>query len=344
MREIQNRFAIIAKLTERSGNTRLSILGCGRWATFLAWYLSKNGHEVALWGRPGSDSLENLRRTRCNSYVSLDENVILTDDLTFALGFGGYTLISISAQQLRALYASFPSKPRSPLVLCMKGLEETTGLRLTQVTAECLGYIPCAVWVGPGHPEDFTRGIPNCMVIDSSDPELTRSVADNLGSNLIRFYYGEDLIGAEIGAASKNVIGIAAGFLDGLGLSSLKGVLMARGAREISRLTKKLGGQEITIYGICHLGDYEATLFSSHSHNRAFGERFIHGENYGLLAEGVATARSLCKISQDIGVDLPICRAVDDVLAYRQKPGEALGNLFLRSVKPEFYMERHDTI
>jgi glycerol-3-phosphate dehydrogenase (NAD(P)+) len=175
------------------------------------------------------------------------------------------------------------------------------------------------------------------MLIDSADPLLTKELAGAMSGGLIRFYYGEDLVGAEIGAASKNVVGLAAGMLDGLGLSSLKGVLMARGAREISRLTAKLGGREITIYGICHLGDYEATLFSPHSHNRRCGECRITGEPYDKLAEGVATARSLMKLSKDYGVDLPICAAVNDVFANGQDPKEALAGLFLRSIKSEFY-------
>ena len=318
---------------------KLSVLGSGRWASFLAWYLDKTGHETLLWGRPGSRTLEKLQKTRQNEYVTLPSSVAFTDDLGRALEFGQYIIIAIGAQQLRALLASFPRKPSVPVVLCMKGLETGTGMRLTQVVADCMGDgAPSAVWLGPGHPQDFVKGIPNCMVLDSVDPNLTMSIADALGSQLIRFYYGRDLIGAEIGAASKNVVGLAAGMLDGLGLGSLKGVLMARGAREISRLTVSLGGQELTTYGLCHLGDYEATLFSPYSHNRRFGEMFIRGEPYSELAEGVSTVGSLMTLSEKTGVDLPICSAVSGILSGRHKPEEALRGLFVRSVKPEFYM------
>jgi len=220
----------------------------------------------------------------------------------------------------------------------MKGLESDTGLRLSEVTAQCLGDVPVAVWVGPGHPQDFVGGIPNCMVIDSADQTLTRDLADSLSSGLIRFYYGEDLVGTEIGAAAKNVVGLAAGMLDGFGLTSLKGVLMARGAREISRLAAKMGGREITIYGLCHLGDYQATLFSPYSHNRRCGECRISGEPYDELAEGVATARSLMRLSETHGVDLPICAAVNDVFEHGREPRGALAELFLRSTKSEFYL------
>ena len=103
---------------------------------------------------------------------------------------------------------------------------------------------------------------------------------ESFGSDLIRFYYGQDLIGNEIGAAAKNVVGIAAGMLDGLGLSTLKGALMARGTREIARLIDALGGNELSAYGLCHLGDYEATLFSPYSHNRMFGEQYVKNAPY----------------------------------------------------------------
>jgi glycerol-3-phosphate dehydrogenase (NAD(P)+) len=317
---------------------KITVLGSGRWASFLAWYAAEIGHDTLLWGRRGSASLARLTETRENGYLKLPQSVTLTDDLEKALEHGEYSLTAIGAQQLRGFLKGLPERPRGPLVLCMKGLEEGTGLRLSQVAEECLPGIPLAVWVGPGHPQDFVAGIPNCMLIDSADPALTRELADALCGGLIRFYYGEDLIGAEIGAASKNVIGLAAGMLDGLGLSSLKGVLMARGAREISRLAAKAGGREITIYGICHLGDYQATLFSPYSQNRRCGECRITGEPYDKLAEGVATARSMMSLSHDLGVDLPICAAVDDVFTHGREPKEALAGLFLRTIKSEFYL------
>jgi glycerol-3-phosphate dehydrogenase (NAD(P)+) len=318
----------------------ISVLGSGRWASFLAWYGDRTGHRVTLWGRPGSPSLKVLQETRANPYVALPESVALTDDIALALTGCDVVLIAVGAQQLRSLLTGQPALKNSPapLVLCMKGLEEGSGLRLSQVTEQCLGGVPVAVWVGPGHPQDFIAGIPNCMVIDSKDQALTRTLADSLTSGLIRFYYGEDLIGTETGAAAKNVVGLAAGMLDGLALSSLKGVLMARGAREISRLAAKMGGRELTIYGICHLGDYQATLFSPHSHNRRCGECAVTGEPYRELAEGVATARSLMRLSEVYGVDLPICAAVNEVFGQGRDPRDALSNLFLRSMKSEFYL------
>ena len=219
----------------------------------------------------------------------------------------------------------------------MKGIEVSTGKRLTEIVEEFVPEeTPVAVWVGPGHPQDFSRGIPNCMVIDSRHDELKHELIRDFSSELIRFYVGNDLIGTEIGAAAKNTIGIAAGMLDGLNLSSLKGALMSRGTREISRLIKAMGGNELSAYGLCHLGDYEATLFSKYSHNRRFGEMLVNGEKFDKLAEGVDTTKALVYLGQKYNVDLPICQTVYNVINGKTTAENGLSDLFLRSIKTEF--------
>jgi glycerol-3-phosphate dehydrogenase (NAD(P)+) len=174
------------------------------------------------------------------------------------------------------------------------------------------------------------------MVVDSDNEEIKKKLVEEFNSELIRFYLGTDLIGSEIGAAAKNVIGIAAGILDGLGYTSLKGALMARSTREIARLIKALGGNEFSAYGLCHLGDYEATLFSPWSHNRKYGEQLVKGEKFEKLAEGVMTSKALYKLGQEYGVDLPIVQAVYRVLFENADIEESLRKLFARSVKQEF--------
>jgi glycerol-3-phosphate dehydrogenase (NAD(P)+) len=174
------------------------------------------------------------------------------------------------------------------------------------------------------------------MVIDSENEDAKRMLVDSFSSNLIRFYYGRDMIGNEIGAAAKNVIGIAAGMLDGMELSTLKGALMSRGTREVSRLIDAMGGNPFSAYGLCHLGDYEATVFSPYSHNRLYGEKFVRGEAYGELAEGYYTAAALHRLAQEHHVELPICETVYRVLYEGRDVKEALGTLFHRSLKKEF--------
>lgn len=317
---------------------RVSVIGCGRWGTFLAWYLNRSGQEVLLYGRKGSRRMDQLLATRTNGVTTLPESVQLTQSLSDALDRDTW-VVSVGSQGLRSLLREIgPQRAVGKrLVLCMKGLETGTGKRLSTLVEEELGpQVPTAVWLGPGHVQEFTAGVPNCMVIDSRDEALKDELITAFSSSLIRFYYGRDLIGNEIGGASKNVIGIAAGMLDGLGLSSLKGALMSRGTREIARLIKAMGGNELSAYGLCHLGDYEATVFSQYSHNRRYGEAFVKGEPYQELAEGAATVEALVLLGEKTGESLPICQAVHQVLYAGGDPRETLDSLFSRSLKQEF--------
>ena len=316
----------------------IGILGCGRWATFLAWYADQMGYRVTLWGRSLSSRFKKLRQLRRNDTIALPERVCLTGESSH-LSDCDIFLVGVAAQSLRDVLTRWaPDLPRGrTVVLCMKGLETGTGLRLSQVAEECLGpERPIAVWLGPGHPQDFVGGIPSCMVIDARKEALKRELASVFSGELIRLYYGNDLIGNEIGAAAKNVIGITAGLLDGGGHGSLKGALMARGAYEISRLIRAMGGQALSAYGLCHLGDYEATLFSPYSHNRQFGEHTIQNKPFDMLAEGYNTVPALIKLARDHGVELPICQVVFDILYDERDPYEALNALMTRRLRAEF--------
>ena len=317
----------------------ISLLGCGRWGSFIGWYLDKIGHHVTIWGLSSAPQLIELKETRKNNMLTFRDSIEITDDLASVVNTADILIISISAQALRSFLPSITSfdLTKKKIVLCMKGIEVETGKRLTEIVEE---FVPTdtevAVWVGPGHPQDFSQGIPNCMVIDSRHEDLKFFLIREFSSELIRFYVGNDLIGTEIGAAAKNTIGIAAGMLDGLNLSSLKGALMSRGTREIARLIKAMGGNELSAYGLCHLGDYEATLFSQHSHNRRFGEMLVKGEKFELLAEGVDTTRALVGLGEKYHVDLPICTTVKSVIDGNVTAKRGLSDLFLRSIKTEF--------
>ena len=314
---------------------RFTVIGAGRWGTFLAWYADRLGHCVRLFGRAASPRFQTLMKTRANGLVTLPARVELASSLD---GDADAFFISVSSQQLRDLLSEHAGVlTGKPLVLCMKGLEMGSGKRLSVIVREELGEAqPVAVWLGPGHVQEFTRGVPNCMVIDSADEALKAVLVEALSGELIRFYYGRDLIGSEIGAAAKNVVGIAAGILDGLCQSTLKGALMSRGTREVARLIKALGGNELSAYGLCHLGDYEATVFSPFSHNRHYGQCLVTGEPYRELAEGVYTAQALMTLEKETGVELPISNAVYRVLYENADIKQALGSLFDRSLKMEF--------
>ena len=317
---------------------KTSVIGCGRWGSFIAWYLHTLGHEVTLYGRENSARMRQIIAARGNGLVTFGPDVRLTCDLGEALE-AEIICISIASQSLRALMAQIAqlSPVGKTFVLCMKGLEIDTGERLSVIATQAVGERNgVAVWIGPGHVQEFLAGVPNCMVIDSADEAVKEKLIGALSGGLIRFYYGTDLIGNEIGAASKNVVGIAAGMLDGRGLSSLKGALMSRGTREIARLIDAMGGSELSAYGLCHLGDYEATVFSKYSHNRRFGEAFIRGEAYNELAEGYHTVRALRTLASRCGVELPICETVYRMLYAGADADEEIGRLFMRSIKREF--------
>ncbi len=317
---------------------KVTVIGCGRWGSLITWYLDYIKMDVTLYGRAESKNMQRFLAERKNDYLTLPESVKLSTDLS-CVKDAEVIVISINSQGLQALLEEL--KPydlqNKIFVLCMKGIEIATGRRLTQVVNDSVDFSnEVAVWIGPGHEQELYNGVPNCMVIDSNNENVKKKLVDTFNSDLIRIYYGQDLIGNEVGAAAKNVIGIAAGMLDGLGVSSLKGALMSRGTREVSRLIKAMGGNELSAYGLCHLGDYEATVFSQFSHNRRFGELFIKGEQYDKLAEGYYTVRAMMNLAKNYGVELPISRAVYEMLYQNKDPKETLNGLFARSIKNEF--------
>lgn len=316
---------------------KITVIGPGRWGSFIAWYLNGLGHQITLYGRKGSENLERLVKDRRVAQVTLPEEIRLTSDLS-SVNEAEIIVVSISSQGVRNLFSKLRkfSIENKTIVLCMKGIEIGTGKRLSEIAKEYAPKSKIAVWIGPGHVEEFTKGVPNCMVIDSEEKEITYKLVDTFSSPLIRFYYGNDLVGNEIGAAAKNVVGIAAGMLDGKGLSTLKGALMSRGTNEISRLIEKMGGNPCSAYGLCHLGDYEATVFSPYSHNRMFGESFIKGEKYEKSAEGYYTALALKELSEAYSVELPICNSVYKILYENENPNVVLEELFSRRLHTEF--------
>ncbi|MBE5730601.1 MAG: glycerol-3-phosphate dehydrogenase [Clostridiales bacterium] len=317
---------------------KVSVLGCGRWGSFLAWYNNYIGHDVVSFGREDSPSYKVLKETGKNEWVTLSEGIQLSCDLKYSVERADVIIISINSQGLREFFkqiVKYEYKDKI-FVLCMKGIENVTGKRLTEVAIESgIDKSKIAVWVGPGHIQEFTKGRPSCMVIDSYSDELTDRLISYFKSSLIRFYHGNDIIGTEIGAAAKNVMGILAGAADGMQMPALKGALMARGSREIARLIGALGGNELSAYGLCHLGDYEATLFSEHSHNRKWGELFVKGEKFTKLAEGVMTAKAISALAATVGAKVPLTDAVNKMID-GAAPDELLKDLFERPLTHEF--------
>ena len=291
---------------------KVTVIGCGRWGSTITWYLDSIGNQVTLYGRRGSRHMDQFMKDRTNDFLRLPESIALTNDLD-CVRDAEVIVISVNSQGLQKVMDELaPYGLRDKIfILCMKGIEISTGRRLSQVAGDNLDASnKIAVWLGPGHVQTLYHGVPTCMVIDSADEETKRFLVDTFSSDLIRFYYGTDLIGNEIGGAAKNVMGIAAGMLDGVGKTQMKGPLMSRGTYEVGKLIAAMGGAEMSAYSLCHLGDYEATLFSEHSHNRKFGELFVRGEPFDKLAEGYYTADAMVRLADHGTLHIRIRRAL----------------------------------
>lgn len=318
---------------------QISVIGAGRWGTFLAWYAANYCVDsVQLYDLPTSPNFIELKETRKNSYLSLSDNMVLTDDLNQILK-NDDIIISIGCQHLRSLAKQLNgyNLEGKSFLLAMKGLEEPSAKILVDVFNEEIKQdVHVACLGGPGHVQDYMKKVPSCAVIDSYEEEAKDRWIKLLQSDLIRFYYGNDVIGNQIGAALKNVVGLAAGILDGLEWYGLKGALMARAPVEVGRLIKHFGGNPFTAYGLAHLGDYEATLFSRHSHNRMYGEMFAKGERFGKLAEGVATLKAVKIIADQEKIDMPISQALYKVIYEDADIKATIREMFDRGLKKEF--------
>lgn len=296
---------------------KITVLGCGRWGSFLAWYFHNIGYEVLLWGRSTSEKFKVLSTIRENAYVKLSKEVVLSNSLSNALDFSDVIVIAIKEQSLRDLMKSITTLNycNKTFVLCMKGIENQTCKRLSEVVYEHVGELAkIAIMIGPGQPSDIIKGIPTCMLIDSIDRSVSESLAERFNSDLINIKVGNDLIGNEIGSAVNKLIGIAGGILDELGCSSLKGPLMVVGTREIAMLIESLGGKSVSAYGLCCLGDYQASLFSEHSNSVAFGRSIVKNENFQNHAPGAFTAKTVIELAKNNNIEMPILLLTSQII------------------------------
>ena len=319
---------------------KISLIGCGRWGTFLGWYAGNycGFSQVDMYDIPTSPNFIELLNTRKNPYLTLSDNMVLHDKIEDVLQ-NDLIIVSIGCQHFRELCKQLNTLNVSgkTFLLAMKGLETPSAATMFDIMREEVKQdIHIGILAGPGHVQDYMKGVPSCAVIDSDEEETKDKLIKALQSDLIRFYYGSDLIGNQVGAALKNVIGLAAGILDGLEWYGLKGALMARAPIEVGRLIAYFGGNPRTAYGLAHLGDYEATLFSRHSHNRMFGEKFARGEDFGKLAEGVPTLQAVKLIADRENIDMPICQALYKAIYEKADIKETIKAMFGRDLKQEF--------
>jgi glycerol-3-phosphate dehydrogenase (NAD(P)+) len=328
---------------------KFTVLGDGAWGTAIALLLAQNPqHRVVLWSareENGRILRERRENVRLLPGVPIPDAVELTTDVVRAASGATLWIAAIPTVYLRRALQPVAAALRAPVpVLSLaKGLETTTFLRPSEIVGEVLGERPVAVLSGPSHAEEVSRGMPTSLVAASAELELAQWVQQHFSTERFRIYTNLDVVGVELAGALKNILGIAAGACDGLGFGdNAKAALMTRGLAEIARFGVALGAEQATFFGLAGMGDLITTCFSPHGRNRRVGERLGRGEKPAdilagmqMVAEGVYTARSVHDKAARMGLDLPITRAVYQVLYEGKSPLAAVDELMLRERKAE---------
>lgn len=326
----------------------ITVIGAGAWGTALAISLAAH-HRVTLWTCETGHA-EEMRATHRNQRylpdIPLPDNLGLSKDFSAALAGAELAIVAVPVAALRSVLQQLAQLPnRFGVVWVCKGFEAETSLLPHQVAAEVLPQeFLRGVLSGPSFAQEVARGLPAALTFASEDEEFAQHTAQALHHSRLRIYASSDVTGVEVGGAVKNVMAIAAGICDGMGLGyNARAALLTRGLAEISRLGLKLGGRPETLGGLSGAGDLILTCTGDLSRNRQVGMLLVQQHDLpdilhrlGHVAEGVYTVREVHGLAQRIGVAMPICEAVYRVL-YEQVPvTEAVAELLNRAPNTEF--------
>lgn len=326
----------------------ISIIGAGAWGTALAQVAAAGGADVRLWCYE-PEVAQSIAAHRVNALylpgAPLDARISPHTDLDSAAAGADAILLVVPAQHTRGIIRRLaPGLGRAtPLVMCAKGVEQATLALMTDVLAAEAPQTPAAVLSGPGFAKDVVRGLPTATTIACADPEIGRDLVRLLGRPTFRPYLTDDLIGAEIGGAVKNVIAIACGISEGRKLGDgARAALVTRGFAELSRLGRAMGARQDTLNGLCGLGDLVLTCCSLTSRNTSLGAALGEGKALAdiladrrSVAEGAATAPAVVALAARHGVAMPICEAVHDVLRGALDVDAAIEGLLARPFREE---------
>ncbi len=325
---------------------KIAILGAGAWGTALALAFSRR-HEVALWCRD-ADQCAAMQLGHENArYLPghpLPPQVALVTELTIALAAAELAIIATPLAGLRtATRMLAATAPNLPLLWVCKGLEAGSGLLPHQVVGEEAGASVYAALTGPSFAEEVAAGLPTAVAIASRDGVFARRMANELHDSRLRIYANDDLVGAEVGGAVKNVLAIATGVCDGLGLGlNARAALITRGLAEITRFGIALGARRDTFMGLTGVGDLILTCTGDLSRNRRVGVALAAGQSLaaitdelGHVAEGIMTAREVAVRAATLGIDMPITQAVCALLDGSVTPRAAVESLMGRDTKDE---------
>jgi len=325
---------------------RIAVLGAGAWGTAIGISLAPR-HAVTLWTRSPVHCAA-MRSSRANEKylpgLSLPASLEPTDDIEAALRSAELVLVAVPTAALRETLRRTRLNERAPVILLCKGFEPGSAKLPHQVCAEALDpATPSGMLSGPSFAEEVARGLPAAVTLASRDAEFAQQAARALHSPAFRVYSGDDVIGVEVAGAVKNVMAIAAGICDGLGYGyNARAALITRGLAEISRFGVVLGGRAETFMGLAGVGDLILTCTGDLSRNRRVGLKLARGEplaailsELGHVAEGVNTARELDRLAAEVGVEMPITRAVCRVLADERQARVAADELLHRAPRAE---------
>jgi glycerol-3-phosphate dehydrogenase (NAD(P)+) len=317
----------------------IAVIGAGAFGTALAVAEAREGRAVRLWGRDAAAmaAAEAARETPRLPGVALPSTLTCTAALADLAGAEA-TLLVLPAQATEAFLAAHAAAlPPAPLVLCAKGID-ARGLRLqSEIAAARAAGHSLAALTGPGFAAEIARGLPTALTLACADPDLGPVLQTSLATSRLRLYLTDDLTGAELGGALKNVVAIACGMVEGARLgASARAALMTRGFAEMTRLAVAMGARSETLAGLSGLGDLSLTCNSAQSRNFATGRALGAGESAPPgTVEGVATARAACQLAGSRGVELPIAAAVADVLEGALTIEAAMAALLARPLREE---------
>ncbi|MDH6129661.1 NAD(P)H-dependent glycerol-3-phosphate dehydrogenase [Kitasatospora sp. GP82] len=330
--------------------TRCAVFGTGSWGTPFAMILADAGCEVTLWGRR-QELVDAIEQTHVNpDYlpgVQLPESIRATTDPARALAGADFAVLAVPSQTLRQNLAAWAPLigPETVLVSLMKGIELGTAKRMSEVIQEVAGVGPerVAVVSGPNLAGEIANRQPAACVVACTDEVVAKRLQAACHTSYFRAYTNTDVLGCELGGAVKNVIALAVGMADGMGLGdNSKATLMTRGLAETTRLGLALGADPLTFAGLAGMGDLVATCSSPLSRNHTFGTNLGRGMTVEetiaatkQTAEGVKSCESVLDLARRSGVEMPIVEAVVDVVHHGRPTQEVLASLMARSAKPE---------
>lgn len=325
----------------------VTVIGSGSWGTAISLALAREGHTVRLWSRRAEFARE-LQEVRENKRylpgTTLPENIISTADISAARGADLVVLATPSHTVREVSRALRPHILSGQIIVSIsKGFDEVTGERLSEIICAEIPEARVAAMSGPSHAEEVALAMPTMNVVAAEDAAVALRVQEIFNSTSFRIYTSEDIVGVELGGSLKNVIALAAGICDGLGLGdNAKAALITRGIAEISRLGVKLGAKPATFAGLSGIGDLVATCTSMHSRNRRAGILIGKGKSrdeavaeVNMVVEGIRSAAAVHRLSQRLGVEMPISEEVYRVLYLGEDVRDSLPRLMGRDAKPE---------